>query len=330
MINLALLVFSWLLVGPPLPFTLALEVVLIVGLISVLRNRLRQKSFALVGVMALMLIQCIVMVFIVHFQLWQPPHPPNFAMSAAWLFEALFRLDLPIAELGAIAAMLVGIYIEFGRSRLNLSQAFRNSTFSEPPNDLAKTVAKLANNAEIECPGLRLLESGTPSAFTVRTQRKRTIVMSIGLLESLDSNEVESCIAHEIGHIKNRDFALRSIVTIARIALFARLLSYLVETALYRTRELLADREAAILMGTTDPLISALTKLQQMEYAAENLTGSTVCCFDGKKACSELLSKHPYLSTRIRFLREMDRKTTEKSEAVSQPKLLRREVPKVA
>ncbi|HXZ90431.1 MAG TPA: M48 family metalloprotease [Candidatus Dormibacteraeota bacterium] len=77
---------------------------------------------------------------------------------------------------------------------------------------------------KIECPKLCLVDSGIPSACTVRTRRKCTIVLSIGLFESLDRAELEACLAHEIGH--RIETLLYEFVTMARIALFARVLSY--------------------------------------------------------------------------------------------------------
>ena len=168
------------------------------------------------------------------------------------------------------------------------------------------TVKRLATAANIQCPELCLVDGGTPCAFTIRSRGKFTIALSIGLLESFDKSEVEACLAHEIAHIKNRDFALRTMVTMARIALFAKILSYFIETALYRTRELLADKTAASLVGGPNPLISALTKLQEASVVDETPIGNTICFFHAKKGAFELLSKHPSLSTRIRMLKEME------------------------
>ena len=317
-----LVILSWLLIGPALPLSLVIEVVLTLSLISVLRNRFRQKTIALIAMMGLMLTQCLVLVFIMHFQSWQPVSHPNVAVPAAWLLHALFRLDLPLAELGAVAAACIGIYVEFGRSRLNLTQAFPNLAFYEPTCDLLETAERLAKSAEIECPDLRLVDSGAPVAFTVRTRGKYTIAISVGLLESFESPELEACIAHEICHIKNRDFTLRAVVTILRVAVFTRVMSYFVETSFYRTREFLADRTAAILMGGARPLISALTKLQTSNFLPEDLSGNTICLFDGKKNAFELLSKHPNLSTRIRLLREFE--STSKREIHRQLSLTRK------
>jgi len=305
MIDLVIVVLSWLFIGPALPLSLMVEGILIVSLMSVLRYRFHQKTIALMALMGLMLIQCMAVVLIIHFRSWQPISHSNFSIPAAWLFRDLFRLDLPLAELGLVAATCIGVYIEFGRSRLNLSQTFPNVAFYEPTSDLVETVKRLARNAEIQCPDLRLVDSGALSAFTVDTRGKYTIAISIGMLEAFEKKEVEACIAHEICHIKNRDFALRSIVTIVRVALFTRILSYFVETAFYRTRELLADRTASFLIGGPGSLISALTKLQKTDIASEPLAGSMICSFNGKQGVLELLSKHPALSTRIRLLREL-------------------------
>ena len=305
MINITLVVLSWLMIGPGVPFSIAISL-LLVGVITLLRSHFGSKTFALISVMGLMLIDCILIVFVIHVQLWQPIRPPGLSMPGGWLFPLLFGLDFRLAELGTIAAICVAIYVEFGRSRLNLTKAFPDLAFSEPTSDLAEIVKRLAKDAGIECPNLRLVDSGAPSAFTIRSKGKYTIAVSIGLLESFDTIEIEACIAHEISHIKNRDFTLRSLVTIARIALFTRVLSYFVETAFYRTRELLADKTAAILMGDASPLISALTKLQQTEDLVANSTGTSICCFHGKKRRLELLSKHPNLTKRIRLLKEME------------------------
>ena len=304
MFNIPIIVATWLLIGPQFPLTISILVV-ILGLIVTLHTRFSQKTAALFGVMGIMIIQSIVIVLIMHFRLWQPIPHPDLSGTAAGLGAELFGLDFRLAELGVPLAICVGAYIEFIRSRLNLAQAFPGLSFYKPPHDLVNAVARLAKNAGIECPSLCLMDSGTPSAFTVRTRGKYTIAVSIGLLESFSGSEVEACLAHEIGHIKNRDFPLRTLITMARVALFAKVLSYFVEAAVYRTRELLADRTAATLMGGPEPLISALEKLQYTNCTPEAQTTSGLCLWNAKKGVVELLRKHPSLVTRIRLLKEM-------------------------
>ena len=305
MLNAPVIFASWILVGPPLPIFVAMMIA-ILGFVSALRFRLTHKTIALLSVMGLMVIQSIVVVFIMHFQLWEPIPHPDLIGTAAWLGQELFGLDFRLAEVGIPAAIFVGAYSELVRSRLNLSQAFPNLAFYDQTDDLAMTIKRLSTAANIQCPQLCLVDGGAPCAFTIRSKGKFTIALSIGLLESFDKSEVEACLAHEIAHIKNRDFALRTMVTMARIALFAKILSYFIETALYRTRELLADKTAASLIGGPNPLISALTKLQEASVVDETPIGNTICFFHAKKGAFELLSKHPSLSTRIRMLKEME------------------------
>jgi len=293
---------SWLLMGPPLPIFLAI-VFFALGLLSALNHGFRYKTVFLTAMMSIMLVQCIVFVFVVHFELWKLL-VSNQTVHEPWFAPLLFILDLRLAEFGALAAICVGFYLEFVRARLDLSRTFPNLCFLKAPGDLQQVVRRLAKVTKIECPEVSLLDSGVPSAFTIRTRGKYTISVSVGLLESLDAAEVRACLVHEFAHIKNHDFLIRSIVTVAKVALFAKPLSYFIEAAIYRTREFLADKTAVDLIGEAAPLISALTKLQQVD-ACESAVGSLTCCLHGKKNTFWLLNKHPNLTKRIRLLTEM-------------------------
>ena len=303
MLIVPIILASWILVGLPFPAFIAMTA-LILGLAAILRCRLTHKTVALLGLMGLMGAQSVIIVLIANFQSWRPP--ANFNGTTLWLSQLLFGLDFRLAEIGILAGICVGAYIEFVHSRLNLSQAFPSLTFFGETDDLGKIAKKLATKANIDCPEICLIDSGAPCAFATRTRRKYTIALSVGLLESFEPAEVEACLAHEMAHIKNRDFSLRTLVTATRIALFAKVLSYFIEPAIYRTRELLADRTAALLIGSPDPLISALTKLVEANSLDGTPTANAICFFDARKTAFELLSKHPKLSTRIRMLREMD------------------------
>jgi Zn-dependent protease with chaperone function len=278
---------------------------LIVGLATALRYRFRAKSVALAALMGLMLTQCIAFVLLLPFGFSQPANHPNLPSSAAWLVQLLIWLDAPLAALGISAAVGAAIFLEIARSRLSLTQVFPNLAFHEPPAQLAQMVKRLAERAKIECPQVYLVDSGAPAAFTIRSRSKYTIAASIGLLESFEGLELEACIAHEICHIKNKDFTLRAFVTIGRVALFTRLLGYFLETAFYRARELLADRSAAVLIGGAQPLISALTKLQNANCLTE-VSGGHICLFGGEGTAFGLLSRHPNLNTRIDALRNLE------------------------
>ncbi|HUK50062.1 MAG TPA: M48 family metalloprotease [Terriglobales bacterium] len=303
MVNTAIFVASWLIVGPGAPLSIALSLI-VLGMATVLPHHFRYKTASLIGVMGIMFVQCVLVVFLLHFQLLNLSPPPN-QPPLATLFSLLVGADVRLAELGVVAGIVVGLYVEFGCSRLSLSQSFPSLSFCEPTSELVKVVQGLADTAGMACPDVQLIDSGEMLAFSVRIKRRYIIALSVGLLESLEPIEVQACLAHEICHIKNKDFSLRLIVAITRAALFARVLSYFVETSFYRTRELLADRTAALLIGTPNTLISALTKIQLTDSASDNTVGSQVCCLRGNACHFEILSKHPSIKTRIRMLESM-------------------------
>ena len=237
MVDLILFIIpSWLLMGPPIPIFIAV-IFAAFALLSALNHNSTCKTIFLLSMMSIMLVQCILFVFVIYFELWKIPFP-NHILHVPRFASLLFILDLRLAEFGALAAISVGLYIQFVRSRLDLSRTFPNLRFIKAPDNLQQMVRGLAEAAKIECPGVHLLDSGALSAFTIRTHDRYTISVSVGLLESLDTSEVGACIGHELAHIKNHDFILRSIATVAKVALFAKPVSYFIEAEIYRTQRI--------------------------------------------------------------------------------------------
>jgi len=308
-------ILSWMIIGRPLPITPAI-VFLTLGIVSVLvlRRSFRPKTVALLAILGVMFAQSIQLVLeglhIEPFNIEPLTHHPlhfEIPQGVGSILSLLFGLDFRLAEIGVLASVCVALYIVFGKSRLDMTKAFPEMRFFDPPGELEKTTNMLAQRAGIKTPEIRLLDSGVPSAFTVRNKRRYTIAVSVGLLESFENQEVEACIAHEISHLKNRDFALRLIATLAKVALFAKPLSYLIEPAIYRAREFLADRTAASLIGGPDAMISALVRLQESNDITSSLpTGNALtCCLAGSKGILSVFDKHPDLKTRIRMLQEL-------------------------
>jgi heat shock protein HtpX len=208
--------------------------------------------------------------------------------------------------LGVVAAGCVAIFIVFGKSRVSFSKAFPQTRFLEATTEVKEMIARLASAAGIAAPDVCLIDSGVPSAFTVRANRRYLVTVSVGLLESLEESEVEACLAHEIAHLKNNDFAVRFLATLAKVALFARPLSYILEPAVYRAREFLADSTAARLVGGPDALISAFSKLRESSNLESALPNSAcVCGLNGRRRLFGIFDKHPALEDRLRILREM-------------------------
>jgi heat shock protein HtpX len=166
---------------------------------------------------------------------------------------------------------------------------------SEYPG-LHQTVERLAQQADLPKPTVAVAESGTPNAFaTGRSQDSATVCVTTGLLDTLDSDELEGVLAHELAHVKNRDVIVMTIAsflsTIAfmivrwgwlfsggggdggdrggGIGIFGAILvslvvwavSFLLIRALSRYREYAADRGAAVITGDPAALASALESI---------------------------------------------------------------------
>ena len=147
----------------------------------------------------------------------------------------------------------------------------------------------------IPVPKLWVIPEHSPNAFaTGRNPSHSSVAFTIGLLELMNDSEVEGVLAHELGHIKNRDILTSSVAAtigaaitmLARFAMFipmgrsddddegsnplaglfmmilAPIAAMLIQMAISRTREFAADATAAKYTGTPDGLISGLKKLE--------------------------------------------------------------------
>jgi heat shock protein HtpX len=168
-----------------------------------------------------------------------------------------------------------------------------------------RTVAQLAQRAEIPMPRVYVIEGDQPNAFaTGRDPEHAAVAATTGLLRSLDHQEVAGVMAHELAHIKNRDTLIMTITAtvagaigmLANFAMFAghgrdqngnggnplgmvgsilimilaQLAAMLVQMAISRTREYAADRAGAEISGRPLWLASALEKLEAGAQRIDN------------------------------------------------------------
>ena len=303
------IILAQILLGPPVPdmwvFVIAVTA-LMAGL--ALTRSFRSRTIALLGVLGVMLGQSLLVVLAsFHTGDLLEQSSAHFASSSWSPFSTLHTVDLAITLAGVFAAVCTALFINF-RKPCGMSKTLSELRLLETPVELSESVSRLAGRAGIASPEVWLIDSGLPSAFTVRGKRRHSVAVSVGLLESLDDNETEACIAHEISHLKNNDFIVRFLATMAKVALFAKPLSYLIEPAVYRARELLADRTEANLIGGPDALISALSKLKDSSVTVPSLVDRMpICNLSGRKGLLRVFDKHPDLETRIKMLEEMKR-----------------------
>ncbi len=141
-------------------------------------------------------------------------------------------------------------------------------------------VTRLAGQGDLPSPEIRLLEHSTPLALTVGYRpTTSTLVLSRGLIETLDDRELEAVIAHELAHVANRDTAVltalsspSAVAQLARsrygynpviepLSLLVRILSRWYVALVSRGREYAADDGAVATTGDPAALASALASL---------------------------------------------------------------------
>ena len=123
------------------------------------------------------------------------------------------------SEVGIVAVLVpVGVvgWLAVGSVRTVYASPLSETDAQAAPEseypDLHATVRRLAQQADVPAPSLRIIESSVPNAYTVGlTPTSSTIVVSEGLLDVLSPDEQRAVLAHELAHVTNRDGAVMSV-----------------------------------------------------------------------------------------------------------------------
>lgn len=209
--------------------------------------------------------------------------------------------------------------------------------------DLVQMVARLAKNANLPMPRVYVCPQMAPNAFaTGRSPSKAAVAVTEGALQLLSYDELEGVMAHELAHVKNRDTLISCIAAtvagaiqfIAHMAfwftsagnnreggmhplvallmlLLAPFAALLIQMAISRSREYVADAEGARIAGTPMGLINALKKLDATarRIPLENEMPAQNHMFIVQPLSGEgfagLFSTHPATAKRIEKLMEL-------------------------
>jgi heat shock protein HtpX len=217
---------------------------------------------------------------------------------------------------------------------------------SEAP-ELYAVVASLAQKASIPMPKVFIMENESPNAFaTGRNPEHGVVAVTTGIMRLLSREELEGVIAHELSHIKHRDILIQSVAAtlagaITMIANMARFTAFfgggssdddngggnifsviifsviagfaalLIQLAISRSREYLADAGGAELAGNPLSLAGALKKLHMgvarnpMSTANPSTAPLFIVNPFSAKGMMALFSTHPPMEERIKRLEDM-------------------------
>lgn len=247
-------------------------------------------------------------------------------------------------------AMNIGSYWFSDKLVLRMTNA-KPVTKAEAP-ELYNIVENLSITAGLPMPKIYIVDDPMPNAFaTGRDPEHAVVAATTGLLQILDKNELEGVMAHELSHVGNRDMLVMTVAVVLAgfVAIladfFTRMLfmgggdrdrhpalliigivgiilapiaANLIQMAVSRKREYLADASAALLTRYPEGLASALEKISGYKQPMRTASHATAHLFisnpfgpEEKRSIgqklSSLFSTHPPASDRIRILREMGR-----------------------
>jgi len=219
---------------------------------------------------------------------------------------------------------------------------------SKSERNLYNKVENISIQLGLPMPKVYIIEDEMPNAFaTGRDPKHSSIAVTRGLLELMDSKELEGVLAHEFSHIRNYDIRLATIVAVlvgvilmiadylgralwfsderengGNIIKFAVLIfiliiapvaAQLIQLAISRRREFLADASSVEITRYPQGLISALKKISQFEGKMKNVSPSTAHLFfsspfgprEKTGFLEKLFSTHPPIEERIKNLEKM-------------------------
>lgn len=261
-----------------------------------------------------------------------------------WVFSAVYgSLDVfyLVLVVGGVYALIQ--YFAAAKLALALNGAHEVTKKDEPT--LYRVVENLSITTGMPMPKVYVIEDPAPNAFaTGRDPKHAVVAASRGLLNIMDKDELEAVMAHELGHVKNYDIRVSMIVfgLVAAIGLIADIflrmmwfggddrdrntapifivlgvvaailapfIAMMVQLAVSRRREYLADSTGALTTRYPEGLARALEKIRDHGSSMKRQNTATAHLFFANplkgKSLSKLFSTHPPIEDRIKRLREM-------------------------
>jgi len=233
-------------------------------------------------------------------------------IGVGWVFSLVYETT-SILYLAVGLALVFNIGAYWYSDKLVLLMAGAKPIEEKDNKELYRIVENLAITAGLPTPKIYIINEATPNAFaTGRDPRHAVVAVTRGLLERLDRTELEGVLAHELGHIGNRDMLLQTVVVVLAgfiailsdiflrqifwgrfsnrdndraktvimviavvVAILTPIAATLMRLAISRKREYLADASGALLTRYPEGLASALEKIsaeKQPMRAANNST----------------------------------------------------------
>ncbi|MBT4850402.1 M48 family metallopeptidase [Candidatus Parcubacteria bacterium] len=244
-------------------------------------------------------------------------------------------------------AIIMSLTSFFGGDKIALAQAGAKAIKKNDNPYVWRMIENLSITAGIPMPKVYIINDPAMNAFaTGRDPEHSSIALTTGIINGLENQELEGVIAHELSHVKNYDIRLMMIVIVCVgvitlladwmlrsffwrgrkgndnkgngillivglvLAVLSPLFAKLIQLAVSRKREFLADASGALLTRYPEGLATALEKISKQNTPLKNANKATAHLyisspFKGKKKQNKFFSTHPPIQERVSALRKM-------------------------
>jgi heat shock protein HtpX len=267
------------------------------------------------------------------------------------LFGYLEGLDIvSTIIIGSMIASTHALISYFFADKIALASSGAKAIKKQDAPELWNVVENLCIANGQPVPSIYIITDDSPNAFaTGRDPEHASIAFTTGILKLLDKQELEGVTAHELSHIKNYDIRVMTIVVVLVgsimlladillrtmsfgkrnskdnsaaavlviigivLAILSPLFAQLIQLAVSRSREYLADASGALLTRYPEGLAQALEKISAVNMPLKSASNATAHLFianpfgrnQRRSALSNLFSTHPPITERINRLRNM-------------------------
>ncbi len=269
-------------------------------------------------------------------------------VGISWAYSQYFGTDsgYSMVIFAVILAVCMNLVSFYAGDSIALNIAGAKQLDKEKNPYVYRMVENLSITAGLPLPKIYIISDPAMNAFaTGRDPRHASIALTTGIIEGLENEELEGVIAHELSHVKNYDIRLMMIVIVCVgvialladwmtrsffwrnrdnnergnngvfliiglvLAILSPIFAKLIQLAISRKREFLADASGALLTRYPEGLARALEKISSQKKALRRVNKATAHLYIanpfGSEKMANLFSTHPPVAARLAALRSM-------------------------
>ncbi|HVX24118.1 MAG TPA: M48 family metalloprotease [Candidatus Saccharimonadales bacterium] len=268
-----------------------------------------------------------------------------FLAGVIWIFDKYLGGGTGVFYGGLIGSLIYVAITYYSGAKMALAVNRAQQIEKKDNPRLWRIVENLSITDGLPMPKVYIMNDPAPNAFaTGRDPKHAAVCATSGILELMNDEELQGVLAHELGHVKNYDirvsmvaFALTSVISLVAdiilrmtwfgggdrdrennqaflvlgivAAILAPFVATMIQLAVSRQREYLADATGALMTRYPEALASALEKIKQTGSVALHQNTATAHLFFVNPlkghSLTNLFSTHPPIDERIKRLREM-------------------------